>query len=237
MVQHFFKSLVTKKEGKKRKLVYSLMEKITLFFLYIFAFLFILSTFNINITALLAGLGVGGIVIGFALQSILSDLFSYITILLDQPIEVGDFITLGEDSGTVKKIGIKTTRLVGGDGQELIISNNLISSGVIDNSGKREFRRVKFILGVAYDTPVEKLKKIKLAIKEIVEKEKDSKFLRSHFNSFGDSALEFTVDYRLDIYDYDQYSDTKERINFAILEFCEKEGIEIAYPSMTIYQK
>jgi len=90
---------------------------------------------------------------------------------------------------------------------------------------------------VAYDTPVEKLKKIKLAIKEIVEKENDSKFLRSHFDSFGDSALEFTVDYRVDIYDYDQYSDTKERINFAILEFCEKEGIEIAYPSMTIYQK
>lgn len=233
----FFVDYITERSCPERKSIYRIIGKALVGVVYVISFLFLLSAFGVNITALVAGLGVGGIAIAFALKEILADLFSYFTIILDKPIEVGDFIVVGDKVGTVKKIGIKTTRLESLDGLEIIVSNNSISSSFIDNSRKREYRREKFILGVTYETPVIKLKKIKPAIKKIVDKEKDTEFLRSNFKSFGNSALEFTVDYKVTTNSFDEYVELKERINFEILVFCEKEGIELAYPTMTIYQK
>lgn len=233
----FFVDFFSIKYFPEKKYIYNIFGKALVAIVYMIAFLFILSSLGLNITALVAGLGVGGIAIAFALKEILADLFSYFTILLDKPVAVGDYIMIGDKSGIVQKIGIKTTRLESLDGLEIIVSNSTLSSSFIDNARERRYRRVTFNLGVAYGTPIVKLKKIKKGIEKIINKEKNSEFLRNIFKDFGNSSLDFMVDYKIITSDYGVYLETREKINFGILEFCEKEKIEIAYPTMTIYQK
>ncbi len=233
----YFSNIFIQKIDVEKKSIFKIGETILIWVIYVIAFLILLSSFGVDITAIVAGLGVGGIAIAFALKEILADLFSYFTILLDKPVEEGDFITLGNKVGTVQKIGIKTTRLLGLDGREIIVSNNMISSVVIDNSRKIEYRRILFDFHVTYDTSIEKLKKLKAGLIKIIEKDEKTELLRVFLNTFGDSALIFRVDYKTFAEDYHQHTQVKERINFAILELCEKENINIAYPTMTIHSK
>ena len=129
----------------------------------------VLSNFNIDVTALATGLGIGGIAIAFAFQSILKDLFSYFTILLDKPIKIGDYIYINDKKGKVKNIGVKTTRLEAVNGEEVIIANDMITGTDFSNFGKTKHRRIIYTIGAAYDTPVKTLKKVKEKIIKIVE--------------------------------------------------------------------
>ena len=204
----------------------------------IFAFFIILYVLKIDLSGVVVGLGVGGIAIAFALQNILSDFFSAFSIYFDKPFEIGDFIVVGEYSGTVTKIGMKSTRVQLLQGEELVLSNRELTNASIRNFKKMKKRRISFSFGVTYDTPIDKLKKIPEIIKGIINPEKlkyVDKLDRVHFSEFGDFSLKFDVVYYMKTQDYVKYKDTQQEINFAIREAFEKEGIEMAFPTQTIY--
>jgi small-conductance mechanosensitive channel len=201
---------------------------------YVFAFLAILVAFRIDLSGVVVGLGVGGIAIALALQNVLSDVFSAFSIYFDRPFEVGDFIVVGNYSGTVRKIGIKSTRLQLLQGEELVISNMELTTTSLRNFKKLKKRRVVFKLTIAADTPLEKLRKIPDIIKGIIEGVEQAEFERAHLMEFGDFSLNFEVVYYMKTPDYDRYMDTQQEINFGILELFEKEGIIIPFPTQTI---
>ena len=204
----------------------------------LFAFLFILWIFEIDLSGAIVGLGVGGIIIGFALQSVLVDFFSAFSIYFDRPFEIGDFVVIGEYSGTIKKITLKSTRIKLLQGEELVMSNTVLSSSSVRNYKKMRRRRISFSFGVTYDTDIDKLKKIPEIIKSIIDRKK-LKHLdqldRVHFTEFGDFSLKFEIVYYMNTQDYVKYRDTQQSINFGIREAFEKEGIEMAFPTQTIH--
>jgi small-conductance mechanosensitive channel len=196
-----------------------------------------LDTLGVDITALIAGLGVGGIAVALALQNVLGDLLASISIALDKPFVVGDFIVLGDILGTVEHVGLKTTRLRSLSGEQLVISNSDLLSSRIRNFRRMSERRVLFEVGVVYGTPSDKLRLIPGLIRSAVESRSNTRFDRSHFKAFGDSALVFESVYFMTVPDYTSYMDTQEAINLDLYERFEVEGLEFAYPTQTVYVK
>jgi small-conductance mechanosensitive channel len=224
------------KRGKRRSdHVLFIFKKVIQVVVYLFAFLAVLAVFRVDLSGVVVGLGVGGIAIALALQTLLSDAFSAFSIYFDRPFEIGDFIVVGDYSGTVKKIGIKSTRLQLLQGEELIISNKELTTASVRNFKKMKKRRVVFTVGVTCDTPLKKLRKIPEMLSEIVGKMELTELDRVHFKEFGDFSLNFEVVYYMKASDYVKYMDTQQEINFAILEAFEKEGIETAFPTQTIF--
>jgi small-conductance mechanosensitive channel len=211
-----------------------ILRQITKAVVYVFAFMAILAAFKIDLSGLVVGLGVGGIAIALALQNVLSDVFSAFSIYFDRPFEVGDFIVVGNYSGTVRKIGIKSTRLELLQGEELIMSNRELTTTSIRNFKKLKKRRVVFKLTVATDTPLEKLKKIPDLIKGVIEGVEQAEFERAHLMEFGDFSLNFEVVYYMKTPDYNRYMDTQQKIDFGILEVLDKESIAMPFPTQTI---
>ncbi len=214
------------------------LKKIINAVVYLFAFLVILAVLKIDLSGIVVGLGVGGIAIAFALQNVLSDVFSAFSIYFDKPFEIGDYIVVGDHSGTVKKIGMKSTRVQLLQGEELVLSNSVLTSTSVRNFKKMRKRRISFSFGVTYATPTNKLKKIPDIIRDIIDGDKleyVDKLDRVHFTEFGDFSLNFNIVYYLKTKDYAKYMDTKQEINFAIREAFEKEGIEMAFPTQTIF--
>jgi hypothetical protein len=171
----------------------------------------------------------------FALQNILSDLFSSFSIYFDKPFVEGDFIIIGNDMGIVKKIGIKSTRIQTLQGQELVVSNKELTSTRINNYKKMSKRRAIFNFGVEYSTSKKKLEKIPTIVKKIINNIELASLDRAHFKSFGDSSLDFEVVYYVDSSDYAKYMDIQQEINLALVLAFEKEKINFAFPSRTIY--
>jgi small-conductance mechanosensitive channel len=225
------------KTGKKAvsSNILLVFKKVLHVFVYIFAFLYLLYVSKIDLSGAVVGLGVTGIAIAFALQSILGDAFSAFTIYFDRPFEIGDYVIIGNYEGTVTNISMKSTRMKLLQGEELVISNKEITGGSLRNFKKMENRRVVFSIGVTYDTPLEKLKKIPTLIKKIVEKCNDIEFQRVHFKEYGMFSLNFEVVYLMKNPDYLKYLDTQQAINYAIKEVFEKEKIELAFPTQTIF--
>jgi small-conductance mechanosensitive channel len=196
---------------------------------------FVLSNLGFNVSAIIAGLGIGGVAVALAAQTILGDLFNYFVIFFDKPFEEGDFIIIDNYLGVIEHIGIKTTRIRSLGGEQLVFSNSDLTSSRIRNYKRMEKRRVLFRVGVTYQTESEKLKKIPKMIKEIIENIEDTIFDRAHFQGFGDFSLDVEVVYYVLSSDYNKYMDTQEKINLAIKEAFEREGIEFAYPTQTIF--
>lgn len=199
------------------------------------ALLLIFENLGFNVTALVAGLGVGGIAVALAAQSVLGDLFSSLAIVLDRPFEVGDFISFDGQSGTVERIGIKTTRIRALTGEQVAISNSDLVSARVHNFKRMTERRVVLVLGATYDTSAAKLERIPGMVKTIIEAQESVRFDRAHFRSFGDSALQFEIVYWVQSADYDVYMDCQQAINFAIFRAFEDDDIEFAFPSQTLY--
>ncbi len=234
----------TRKEIEKRKeqnkqdtSLVKVLSNIIKSAVWVIAILLIVSNFGVDITSLIAGLGIGGIAIAFALQKILEDIFSSFSIYFDKPFEEGDFIIIGEDMGTVKQIGLKTTRLQHLMGQELVVSNRELTSTRVHNYKKMQKRRIAFSFGVEYGTPLKKLKKVDAIVKKIIDKIDLAELDRVHFKEFGDFSLNYEVVYYLNSRDYNVYMDTQQEINFKLIENFEKEGIEFAFPTQTIHLK
>ncbi len=211
------------------------LKKIIQIAVYVFAFLAILVAFNVDLSGVVVGLGVGGIAIALAMQNVLSDVFSAFSIYFDRPFEVGDFIVVGDYAGTVKKIGIKSTRLQLLQGEELVISNRELTTTSLRNFKKLEKRRVVFKLSVAASTPVEKLKKIPNLIQKIIEDIELAEFDRAHFIEFGSFTLDFQVVYYVKTSDYNKYLDAQQKINLDVIEAFDKEGVIMPFPTQTIF--
>ena len=198
------------------------------------AALMILGNLGIDVTALVAGLGIGGIAIALAAQNILGDLFASLSIVLDKPFVVGDFIIFGDDMGTVERIGVKTTRLKSLSGEQLVVPNNDLLSTRVRNMRRMRERRVVFRVGIVYETPHEKLARVAGLLREIVESEARVRFDRAHFASFGDFSLNFEVVYYVLGRDYNEYMDIQQSINLKVFKTFEDEGLEFAYPTRTV---
>jgi small-conductance mechanosensitive channel len=203
--------------------------------IWVIGLVFLMDNLGFDISAVIAGLGIGGIAIALAAQAILGDLFSYFVIFFDRPFEVGDFITAGDKSGTVEYTGIKTTRIRALSGEQLVFSNTDLTNSRIHNFKKLEKRRAIFKLGVVYQTPSEKLEEIISVVKQIIEKQPDTIFDRGHFASYGDFSLVFEFVYFVAKPEYVDYMDTQQRINLEIYKEFSKRKIEFAYPTQTLY--
>lgn len=234
LIDYMTKKFITRRKDDDNSLI-NLLNFFLKISLWVIAFLLVLSNLGYSITPLLAGVGVGGVAIAFALQNVLTDIFASFSIFFDKPFKVGDFIIIGTDMGIVKKIGIKSTRIQTLQGQELIVANKELTEIRINNYKKMQKRRIQFAFGVTYDTPVTKLKKIPAIVKKIIDDIKITKFDRTHFKEFADSSLNFEVVYYIDSNVYNVYMDTQQAINLAIKEQFEKEGIEMAFPTQTIH--
>lgn len=194
-----------------------------------------LENLGINVTALVAGLGVGGIAVALAVQSLLGDLFASLSITLDRPFVIGDFVIVGDYMGSVEQIGIKSTRIRSLGGEQIIMSNADLLGSRVRNYGRMAERRIVFSLGVTYETPREKLRRIPEIIRERVQSQQDTRFDRSHFAAYGPYALEFETVYYVLSPDYNRYMDIQQAIYFAIHEAFEREGIEFAYPAQKLW--
>ena len=205
--------------------------------LWVLGFLLILSNFGIDITSLIAGLGIGGIAVALALQNILGDLFSSFAIYFDKPFEIGDFIVVGDKSGIVKKIGIKTTRVTSLQGEEIVFSNKELTTAQIQNFKKLKERRKVFSVGVTYNTPAEVVEQIPSFIEGVIKNIDNVRFDRSHFMEFADSALVFETVYYILSADYNDYMDVNQSIHLGIKKIFDEKGIEFAFPTQTLYVK
>ncbi|MDX1583031.1 MAG: mechanosensitive ion channel family protein [Thermoanaerobaculia bacterium] len=195
-----------------------------------------LHNFGFNVTALVAGLGIGGVAIALALQNILGDLFASLSIVIDKPFVIGDFIIVGNEfMGTVENIGLRTTRIRSLGGEQLIISNGDLLQSRIRNYKRMEERRVVHSFGVTYDTPSEKIEKIPETVREIIESLDNSRFERSHFKGFGDSSLLFETIFWITQPDFALMMDIQQKLNLELMRRFEAEGISFAFPTRTIH--
>ncbi len=199
------------------------------------AICFFLDNLGFKISAVIAGLGIGGVAVALAAQAILGDLFSYFAILFDRPFEIGDFIIIDEYLGTIEHIGIKTTRVRSLGGEQLVFSNSDLTGSRVRNYKRMGKRRVVFKLGVTYQTSLEQVKAIPGIIEKVIKNVENTTFDRAHFASYGDFSLIFEVVYYVLSRDYNKYMDIQQQINFDIKEEFEKRAIEFAYPTQTLH--
>lgn len=197
--------------------------------------LLVLDNLGVDVTALVTGLGIGGVAIALAVQNVLSDLFASLSIVLDKPFVNGDFIVVGDLAGSVEHVGIKTTRIRSISGEQLVFSNNDLLTSRIRNFGRMNERRVVFSLGVTYQTPADKLERIPGVIREVVEAQEHVRFDRSHFATYGDSSLNFETVYFVESADYAQHMDILQAVNLALFRRFEEEGVDFAYPTQTLF--
>lgn len=194
-----------------------------------------LDSMGINITTVVAGLGIGGVAVALAVQNILGDLFASLSIILDKPFVMGDFLIIDEHMGSVEYIGLKTTRIRSLSGEQLIFSNSDLLKSRIRNYGRMFERRVVFNLGVIYSTPRDKLKRITEIIRDAINAQEKTRFDRSHFMKYGDYALQFETVYYIKSPDYNIFMDIQQSIYFAIHEAFEQEQIDFAYPTQKLF--
>jgi small-conductance mechanosensitive channel len=198
--------------------------------LWVIVFLMVLDNFGVNITALVASLGVGGIAVALAVQNILGDLFASLSITLDKPFEIGDFIIVGDVLGAVEHIGLKTTRVRGLGGEQVVFSNGDLLKSRIHNHKRMETRRVAFVLRIAYGTSEEQLCRVPRIIREIVTAKPNVDFERAHFFMWGEWSLDFEVVYHFRSPDYILHMDAQQDIFLEIYRRFEQEGIRFAHP-------
>jgi small-conductance mechanosensitive channel len=194
-----------------------------------------LGTLGVEVTAFVASLGIGGIAVALALQNVLGDLFGSMSIVFDKPFVIGDFIQVGELSGTVDYVGLKTTRVRSLSGEQLIFSNSDLLGSRIRNYGRMNERRVSFQIGVVYDTPPETVRRIPEMIRAAVEGCEHARFDRSHFKSLGASSLDFETVYYMSVPDYASFMDAQQYINLELYEGFSREGIDFAFPTQTLH--
>ncbi len=232
----FLKKYWRKKDtSEEQQKIFSATTFFVKLIIWFIALLFILDNLNIQITGLITGLGIGGIAVAFAAQTILADIFNYFTIFFDKPFDIGDFIIVGDYKGTIEHIGIKTTRIRSLSGEQLVISNTDLMNSRINNYKRMQRRRINFSFGVTYDTPLEKLKQIPEMVKSIIKDIDKTEFDRAHFNEYGNFSLVFQVVYFINDSDYKIYMDIQQKINFKLREQFDQFEIRFAFPTQTIH--
>lgn len=218
----------------KRKQIKTLMVIVNII-IWSLALILLMSNLGYNVTGIVAGLGIGGIAIALAAQTILGDLFSYFVIFFDKPFEVGDFIIVDDKVGSVEKVGLKTTRIRAITGEQLIMSNTNLTNSRVHNFKRMERRRVVLKMGVIYGTPSDKLEMVPPMIENMIKEQEELTFDRAHFSGFGDFSLNFEIVYFVGNSDYVTYMDNQQKLLLKIYRAFEKEGIEFAFPTQTLF--
>ena len=195
----------------------------------------VLGSMGVNVMAFTASLGIGGLAVALALQEVLGDLLGSLSIVFDKPFVIGDFVTVGDMSGTVEHVGLKTTRVRSISGEQLVFSNSDLLSSRIRNYGRMSERRVLFSLGAIYGTSPELLRQIPELVKSEIEKLDKTRFDRCHFKTFGVSSLDFEAVYFMQVPDYAAYMETQQSINLGIYDRFSEAGIEFAFPTQTLH--
>ena len=193
-----------------------------------------LDNLGINITALLAGLGVGGVAVALALQSVLVDLFASLSIALDKPFVVGDSLVIDTFTGTVEHIGIKSTRLRSETGEQIVISNADMLKSRLRNFGRAQEQRALATIRVTYGTPADKLRSIPKMLENIVREQANVRFERCHLKTLGESALYFELSYFVQQPSVNPLLDLQQAINFRIIDEFQRLGVEFAYPTQLV---
>ena len=225
-----------KKEGENTQITAAraigMVSKVVL---WTFIFLIALDNFGVDITALVAGLGIGGIAIALAVQNVLSDLLAYVSIVVDQPFSYGEYLVVGEFSGTVEHIGIKTTRIRSLSGELIIFSNNDLLNSRVRNYKRMNERRHLFNIGVTYDTPIDRLKEIPELLQKAVESQENVRFDRAHMKAYGDFSINFEVVYYMLVPEYLELMKTQQEVNLRIHEYFSARNIQFAFPTQTLH--
>ncbi|MDD5749869.1 MAG: mechanosensitive ion channel family protein [Patescibacteria group bacterium] len=235
-IRRYLKKNKPKEEdGQHSESMVKLLQLMIKVVFWVIGIIMILSNLGINVNSLIAGLGIGGIAIALALQTVLGDLFSAFAIYIDKPFKIGDFISIGNDRGVVEKIGLKTTRLRTLQGEELVISNHELTNTRIQNFRRMQTRRIAFNIAVTYQTSLKNLRAIPKMVEEIITKAELTKFDRCYFVEYGDSSLIFEVVMFIESRDYTDYLKARQQINLDIYEKFAKAKIDFAYPTQTIY--
>ncbi len=193
-----------------------------------------LDNLGVDVTALVAGLGVGGIAVALALQNVLGDLLASLSIVLDKPFVLGDTITVDDLTGKVEHIGLKTTRLRSVGGEQLILSNGELLKSRIRNWARLTERRVVLAFGVSQDTPAAAVERIPGVVRQLVETQDLTRFDRAHFKGFGASSLDFEMVYWILTPDYNAFMDRQQAVNLGLLRVLEKEGVGLASPAARV---
>ncbi len=230
-IDKYFEKLRGKEDSLKLRPLIALLNSAV----WITGLLFLLDNLGFQISTIIAGLGISGIAVALAAQALLGDLFGYFVIFFDRPFEIGDFIAFENNSGSIEKIGIKTTRIRSLTGEQLIVSNSKLTSALVHNYKRMERRRVAFNIGVTYKTNSEHLKSIPGIIKEIINKNEKVEFDRAHFQGLSDSSLNFEIVYFVLTSDYLVFMNIQEKINLDICGEFSKRGIDFAYPTRIVY--
>ena len=199
------------------------------------AFLLALDNLGVQIKPLLTGLGIGGVAVALAVQSVLGDVLASMSIALDKPFGIGDSLAVDDIQGTVEHIGVKSTRLRSISGEQIILANADVLKARVRNYGRMRERRSAFRLNVTYDTPPEKLRAIPPAVRAVIEAQPQARFDRCHFLSFGEWALQFEVVYYVTVSDYKTYADLQQSINLGILERFAALGIDFAFATHSLH--
>ena len=229
---HIFKE--RKGESDSGVIIKGFITQLTKVVIWGAALLILLQNLGVQISVLLGGMGLAGLAVGFALQSILEDIFAFFSIYFDRPFEIGDFVIFEEEMGTIEKIGIKSTRVRTLQGQELVVSNRELTSKQIHNYRKMQERRIVFTFGITYETDYKKLKKVNKIVNKIFNNIKGARLDRVHFHEYGDFSLNYEVVYYVLSKDYYDYMDTQEAVNLALFQEFEREGIDFAYPTKRV---
>lgn len=202
--------------------------------IWVIAALMILDSAGVNVSTLITSLGIGGIAVALALQNILGDLFASLSIVLDKPFMVGDFIVVDGAAGTVEYVGLKTTRVRSLGGEQIVFSNNDLLKSRIHNYKRMQTRRIAFSLGVTYQTAPAQLRELPQAIAAIVAR-CGARFDRAHLQGFGASSIDYEVVYIVESAEYQVYMDIQQEINLALVDHFARHGIEFAYPTRTVH--
>jgi small-conductance mechanosensitive channel len=195
----------------------------------------ILSNLGVDITAFIASLGVGGIAVALAVQNILGDVFASVSIAVDKPFEVGDFIVVGDVSGNVEHVGVKTTRIRSIDGEQIIIGNTDLLKQVVKNYKRMTQRRVVFRFGLSYDTTQQQAQQVPAMVRRLVESDENLRFDRAHLANLGESSIDYEVVYIVKDRDYNRYMDAHQRLMLALMREIAACGAQFAFPSRTVY--
>ena len=193
-----------------------------------------LDNLGVNITALLAGLGVGGVAVALALQNVLGDLFASLSIALDKPFVIGDSLTIDAFIGKVEHIGIKTTRLRSESGEQIILSNADILKSRVRNFGRLSEQRILATIRLNYDTPAEKLRALPKALENIVREQTHARFERCHLKTLGESSFQFELSYFVQQPAVNSILDLQQAVNFRIIDELKRLGVEFAYPTQLV---
>jgi small-conductance mechanosensitive channel len=222
-------------EQGDRVMTLSLLSFLGKLLLWAIVVLLALDNLGLNITALVASLGIGGVAVALAVQNILGDLFASLSISIDKPFVIGDFVMVDNLMGTVEHVGLKTTRLRSLDGEQIVFANTDLLRSRVRNFKRMNQRRCAFSFGVTYTTPADQLAYIPAKVEAIIKSQSQVRFGRAHFKSFGESSLDFEVVYFVLNPDYDLYMDVQQAINLSLVRHFEQQGIDFAMPTRTLH--